>query len=153
LFPSAVSKKKVYDLKHGREEGIFVVCASVLGPVEGGDFCYSACYKCNRKVCPDSGSYYCNDCDMHVYQITPRCLAFLIYCFCCLISGLSIFWLSQCGFCFVCRFKVDVNVSDGREDAVFVLFDSDVHFIIGKSCAEVLEVSKVVCFNLCFFYF
>lgn len=57
-------------------------------------------------------------------------------------------WFPHCGFFCKCRFKVDVSVSDGREDAVFVLFDSDVHFILGKSCAQVLEVSKVVRFNL-----
>lgn len=28
-----------------------------------------------------------------------------------------------------------VNVSDGAEDVVFVLFDYDVHFLIGKTCA------------------
>lgn len=107
LFP----KKTVSGLKYGKEDGVFVVCASILGLVEGSEFWYPSCVKCNKKVSPDSGSYYCDDCVRHVYQIVPR-------------------------------FKVDINVGDGKENAVFVLFDSDVHFILGKSCSQILDVTK-----------
>jgi hypothetical protein len=67
MFP----KKSIDGVKHCLEEGVFVVCGTIAGLVDGSDFSYLAC-KCHRKVVPDSGSYYCSNCDKHVYQVLPR---------------------------------------------------------------------------------
>lgn len=109
-------RKTVAGLKECVEDGVFVVLAAIRGLEVGGEFCYSAC-KCNRKVTPDSGRYYCSGCDKHVYQVTPR-------------------------------YRVTVNVSEGDSEALFVLFDTDVHYLIGISCAELVTQSKVSLFRL-----
>jgi len=67
MFP----KKSIDGVKHSLEEGVFVVCGIIVGLVDGCDFSYLAC-KSHWKVIPDSGSYYCNNCCKHVYQVLPR---------------------------------------------------------------------------------
>jgi hypothetical protein len=109
-------RKTVAGLKECVEDGVFVVLAAIRGLEVGGEFCYFAC-KCNRKVTPDSGRYYCSGCDKHVYQVTPR-------------------------------YRVTMNVSEGDSEALFVLFDTDVHYLIGISCAELVTQSKVSLFGL-----
>jgi hypothetical protein len=51
--------------------GVSVVCAEVVGVVDGSDWWYLAC-KCHRSVLADSGSYFCSPCDRHVFQVVPR---------------------------------------------------------------------------------
>jgi hypothetical protein len=49
------------------------------------------------------------------------------------------------------RFKVKVNVKDDVEECVLVLFDYDVHYLLGKTCVQVIEETKVfVAFVLLF---
>jgi hypothetical protein len=43
------------------------------------------------------------------------------------------------------RFKVKVEISDGGSTCVFVIFDSDMSYIMEKSCAHFVGKSKV-CF-------
>jgi hypothetical protein len=42
-----------------------------------------------------------------------------------------------------CRFRVKVEVSDGDSTCVFVLFDSDMSYIMEKSCAHFVGKAKV----------
>jgi hypothetical protein len=51
------------------------------------------------------------------------------------------------------RFRVKLEVTDGKSNAVFVLFDSDMSYIMEKSCSFFVAQSKVAdIFNwLCFF--
>jgi hypothetical protein len=41
------------------------------------------------------------------------------------------------------RFRVKVEVSDGGSTCVFVIFDSDMSYILEKSCAQFVGKSKV----------
>jgi len=40
-----------------------------------------------------------------------------------------------------------LSVSEGDSDALFVLFDTDVHYLVGKSCAKLVSQSKVSLFR------
>jgi hypothetical protein len=56
------------------------------------------------------------------------------------------YYCSGCGkhvFHVVPRFKVKIHVSDGENVGVFVLFDSDMSYIMEKSCAYFVAKSKV----------
>jgi hypothetical protein len=56
------------------------------------------------------------------------------------------YYCSGCGkhvFQVVPRFKVKIHVSDGENVGVFVLFDSDMSYIMEKSCAYFVAKSKV----------
>ncbi|KAJ1430742.1 Nucleic acid-binding, OB-fold [Sesbania bispinosa] len=61
------------------------------------------------------GLYYCSNCCTHVVEVTPR---------------------------FKVKVKVKVEVCHWDETAVFVLFDSDVAQLLGKSCKELLVETK-----------
>lgn len=61
--------------------------------MEGGEFWYPSCNKCNRKVNADSGSYYCDDYVRHVYQIVPRYLNFLVSFSVCVVLWIFIVYL------------------------------------------------------------
>lgn len=43
------------------------------------------------------------------------------------------------------RFRLKIRVCDGIDDAVFVMFDTDVQQLIGKTCAQVVAESKADC--------
>ncbi|MCH89804.1 replication factor A protein [Trifolium medium] len=64
-------KKTVAELGSLHEDGVFAVCAQVVGIVDGQDWWYAAC-KCHKGVVPDSGAYFCTACDKHVFQVVPR---------------------------------------------------------------------------------
>jgi hypothetical protein len=142
------TRKTVAQLSGLDDEGLYVVGGVVDGFVEGADWWYPAC-KCHRSVSPDSGSYYCNGCVGHVFQVIPRWICFSpVYCYICLVA-----FLSQnstfCGFAIslqlMCRFKVEVKVSGDESDAIFVLFDNDISFLLSKSCAMLVASVKVLC--------
>ncbi|KAK2358668.1 replication factor A protein [Trifolium repens] len=59
----------------------------------------------------DSGSYFCDGCGKHVFQVVPR-------------------------------FRVKFEVTDGKACAVFVIFDSEMSYIMEKSCAYFVAQSK-----------
>ena len=82
VFWKMYPRKTVVGLKECMKHGVFIVYADVCGLEDGEYFCYSAC-KCNRKVTPNSGSYYCSDCDKHVYQVIPRYFSVFFFIFCC----------------------------------------------------------------------
>jgi hypothetical protein len=46
------------------------------------------------------------------------------------------------------RFRLKLRVSDGSGQAVFVLFDGDVNFLLGKHCHELVSVPKVCLFTM-----
>lgn len=41
------------------------------------------------------------------------------------------------------RYRVKVHVTDGTDEAVFVLFDSDVSYLIEKQCSVLVATAKV----------
>jgi len=43
----------------------------------------------------------------------------------------------------MCKFKVNVKVSDDGGDSIFVLFDNDMTFLFGKSCGKLVASVKV----------
>lgn len=49
------------------------------------------------------------------------------------------------------RFKLSIDVYDGSDAAVFMLFDNDVQMLAKKSCVELVSNIKVVLFYLQFF--
>ncbi|KAK2411537.1 replication protein A 70 kDa DNA-binding subunit C [Trifolium repens] len=53
------------------DNSTFIVCATIIGVVSGEDWWYPAC-KCHKSVTADSGSYYCERCVKHVFQMIPR---------------------------------------------------------------------------------
>jgi hypothetical protein len=63
--------KSVGQLDCLEEGGVSVVCAEVVGIVDGSDWWYPAC-KCHRSVVAYSGSYFCSSSDTHVFQVVPR---------------------------------------------------------------------------------
>jgi hypothetical protein len=79
-------KRTVAELINNNEEGLFSVCAEIIGVVSGADWWYPAC-KCHKSVITDSGSYFCDGCGRHVFQVVPRYFEYinidcfiLIYC-------------------------------------------------------------------------
>jgi hypothetical protein len=44
---------------------------------------------------------------------------------------------------YCCRFKAKLRVSDGTDDAIFVLFDTDMQYLLKKECAAILSSTKV----------
>lgn len=64
-------KRTLSQLNSSNEDGLFIVCATIDGLVDGEDWWYPAC-KCHRSVTPDSGAYYCKDCVKHVFHMVPR---------------------------------------------------------------------------------
>ncbi|GAU50408.1 hypothetical protein TSUD_244550 [Trifolium subterraneum] len=58
-------------LKESRVEGVFVVCATIKVIVDDNDWWYTACI-CNKKVYPDERMYFCEKCNKHVLNVTPR---------------------------------------------------------------------------------
>ncbi|WJX66776.1 hypothetical protein P8452_51297 [Trifolium repens] len=103
-------KRTVAELINNNEEGLFSVCAEIIGVVSGADWWYPAC-KCHKSVITDSGSYFCDGCGRHVFQVVPR-------------------------------FRVKFEVTDGKACAVFVIFDSEMSYIMEKSCAYFVAQSK-----------
>jgi hypothetical protein len=71
-------KKSLESLLSTSDGGIYVVCADVVGVVDGQDWWYPAC-KCHKGVVPDSGSYFCSSCDRHVFQVIPRYLFYFLF--------------------------------------------------------------------------
>jgi len=49
---------------------------------------------------------------------------------------------------FECRYKVKLCVSDGTDDAVFVVFDGDMHLLVGVPCTNLVSSAKVSIFLL-----
>lgn len=43
---------------------------------------------------------------------------------------------------FECRYKVKLCVSDGTDDAVFVVFDGDMHLLVGVPCTNLVSSAK-----------
>ncbi|KAK2362598.1 replication protein A 70 kDa DNA-binding subunit C [Trifolium repens] len=103
--------KSVGQLDSLEEGGVSVVCAEVVGIVDGSDWWYPAC-KCHRSVVAYSGSYFCSSSDTHVFQVVPR-------------------------------FRVKVEVTDGNALAVFVIFDSEMSYVMEKSCVYFVSQAKV----------
>ncbi|XP_045797524.1 replication protein A 70 kDa DNA-binding subunit-like [Trifolium pratense] len=64
-------KKTVSELSEMEEEGVFAVFGVVSSIVRGEDWWYPAC-KCHKSVIADSGAYFCNGCNKHVFQVVPR---------------------------------------------------------------------------------
>jgi hypothetical protein len=50
------------------------------------------------------------------------------------------------------RFRVKLSVDDGTAKAVFVVFDSDMHAMLGKHCFELVAESKVYFYVQCFLF-
>ncbi|GAU27768.1 hypothetical protein TSUD_215790 [Trifolium subterraneum] len=105
-------KKTVSELVDVAEDGVFVVCAEVVGIVYGQDWWYPAC-RCHKSVIPDSGAYFCTACDRHVFQV-------------------------------VLRFRVKFEVSDRSGTCVLVVFDSEMCYMMEKSCAFFVAQSKKI---------
>lgn len=40
------------------------------------------------------------------------------------------------------RFKVKIHVGDGKNDAIFLLFDTDIQYLIGKQCVTLISEAK-----------
>ncbi|MED6138635.1 hypothetical protein PIB30_119245 [Stylosanthes scabra] len=59
------------ELQDNNEEGSFVVFGYVRSIVEEGLWWYSACV-CGRSIQPQAGVYYCDFCQHHVINVTPR---------------------------------------------------------------------------------
>jgi hypothetical protein len=70
-------KKGVADLIDLNVDDMFVVCGEVVGIVDEQEWWYPTC-KCDKGVVPDSGTYFCNACGKHVFQVVPR---YVIFCF------------------------------------------------------------------------
>jgi hypothetical protein len=45
---------------------------------------------------------------------------------------------------FACRFRVKLEVTAGRSTGVFVVFDSDMSYMMEKSCSYFVAQSKVI---------
>ncbi|KAK2362760.1 replication protein A 70 kDa DNA-binding subunit E [Trifolium repens] len=58
-------------LKKSRDEGVFVVSATVKLIVDDNDWWYTACV-CNNKVYPDERMYFCEKCNKHVLNVSPK---------------------------------------------------------------------------------
>ncbi|KAK2373695.1 replication protein A 70 kDa DNA-binding subunit C [Trifolium repens] len=101
-------KKGVADLIDLNVDDMFVVCGEVVGIVDEQEWWYPTC-KCDKGVVPDSGTYFCNACGKHVFQVVPR---------------------------------VKIEVSDGDATCVFVLFYSDMSYLMERSCAYYIAQSK-----------
>ncbi|KAK2354068.1 replication protein A 70 kDa DNA-binding subunit E [Trifolium repens] len=69
-----------------------------------------------QNVIPDGGSYFCSACDMHVFHIVMPIITH--------------------------RFRVKLKVTDGKSTDVFVLFDSDMSYIMKKLCSFFVAQSK-----------
>ncbi|QHN92810.1 Replication protein A 70 kDa DNA-binding subunit B [Arachis hypogaea] len=61
----------VKSLDHNSQAGTFVVLAKIAEIVEDGPWWYSACV-CGRGVQAESGIYFCQFCNIHVTNVTPR---------------------------------------------------------------------------------
>jgi hypothetical protein len=92
------------------DNSTFIVCATIIGVVSGEDWWYPAC-KCHKSVTADSGSYYCERCVKHVFQMIPRYWFYqLFYCYiflfflllCCVVFPCPLFRIF---FLFVCLFS------------------------------------------------
>ncbi|KAK7282736.1 hypothetical protein RIF29_11752 [Crotalaria pallida] len=71
LYP----KKTLFDLGEEKEEGVFVVFATIAHVSHDDNWWYPAC-KCHKSVTADNGMYYCSACRKHVFSVVPRCLPF-----------------------------------------------------------------------------
>ncbi|KAK2397925.1 replication protein A 70 kDa DNA-binding subunit C [Trifolium repens] len=103
-------KKTLEELVCATDGGVFVVFAEVVRVTHGQDWWYPAC-RCHKSVSPNSGAYFCNSCNKHVFQVIPR-------------------------------FRVKLEVTDGKSTGVFVLFDSDMSHLMEKSCSFFVAQSK-----------
>jgi hypothetical protein len=56
--------------------------------------------------------------------------------------------------CFVefVRYKVKLRVGDGDGNVVFVVFDGDMHNLLGKQCSDLVSAAKVYLKNPFFAY-
>ncbi|KAK7255525.1 hypothetical protein RIF29_28938 [Crotalaria pallida] len=67
LYP----KKTLFDLGEEKEEGVFVVFATIAHVIDDDNWWYPAC-KCHKSVTADNGMYYCSACRKHVFFVIPR---------------------------------------------------------------------------------
>ncbi|KAJ1404934.1 hypothetical protein SESBI_26229 [Sesbania bispinosa] len=67
LYP----RKFVSDLLHTNEDGCFIILATIDEVLQDSLWWYMAC-KCMKAVSYDDNVPYCEDCDVYVYDSTPR---------------------------------------------------------------------------------
>jgi hypothetical protein len=131
-------KIAIVELEKLREVGTFIVYATVDGVVDGESWWYPSC-RCRHRVTYDSGVYYCKGCAKHIFQIVPRFDLSVLVIFTVFIVGLFIFFLN---FFFV-RYSVKLVVSDVTGEAIFVVSDADMNFLLDMQCASMVALSKV----------
>nr|XP_025689251.1 uncharacterized protein LOC112790866 [Arachis hypogaea] len=70
-FMKLTPRCTVKSLDDNNRAGTFVVLAKIAEIVEDGPWWYSACV-CGRGVQAESGIYFCQFCNIHVTNVTPR---------------------------------------------------------------------------------
>ncbi|RYR13873.1 hypothetical protein Ahy_B04g070634 isoform A [Arachis hypogaea] len=74
-FMKLTPRCTVKSLDDNNRARTFIVLAKIAEIVEDGPWWYSACV-CGRSVQAESGIYFCQFCNIHVTNVTPRlCLA------------------------------------------------------------------------------
>jgi hypothetical protein len=71
-------------------------------------------------------------------------IKFIVFCCTILHSYIVVQNLNLLNFCIHGRFKIQIEVTVCQATAMFVLFDSDMSYMIEKSCAFFIAQSKVV---------
>lgn len=98
---------------------------------------YQACTKCASRVTAAAGSLYCDKCKMPRNAIprqvhTVRCFRRTPYVVVHMLPS-SFDW------CFLCRFKVHVEVIDNTGSTTFILFDRVVTQFLGRTVKDLLD--------------
>jgi len=89
---------------------------------------------------PIFGACYCKDCVKHVFHMVPRFVNSSTQFSLVIFQNLSTIFTLSLG---LCRYKVKVHVTDGTNDFVFVLFGSDMNYLIEKQCLVLVSAAKV----------
>ncbi|KAJ1376783.1 hypothetical protein SESBI_49572 [Sesbania bispinosa] len=64
-------RKTISELNDTKENGFFIVLATIVTVLTDSSWWYSVC-KCNRAVTVDGDKYYCAHCACNVTDVTPR---------------------------------------------------------------------------------
>ncbi|KAK2435994.1 replication protein A 70 kDa DNA-binding subunit E [Trifolium repens] len=70
-FLYSTPRNTIQGLLNCEEDAIFVVLGTIKHIVNNDNWFYTAC-ACNKSVYPDSGMYFCEKCNKHVKNVSPR---------------------------------------------------------------------------------
>ncbi|MCH84005.1 replication factor A protein, partial [Trifolium medium] len=71
-FNKVYPHKTVHEFVHTLEDGLFVICAKIVGLFQVDQWWYPVCH-CGAFLTISEGSYYCDSCHLCVFSSTSKC--------------------------------------------------------------------------------